>query len=297
MSKQTGWRAFTSAFIISFVLLSLVAVTVVALIDTSQPVDHSQSDVPKESYQPDREENMTLLLMFGADRTTPPTSYQLLCFTPETRKIEVVPLPPELESTVNIRTDTLYGHYEYGGVDMACQAVQNALKITVNRYLILDMDSFGAMVDQCGGLSYQVPKDINYFDELFDGLQSLQRGLQMLDGEKLRILLRNPEEYQENMPQIRGEFLVTVINSCFDQSFVEKSEDLFTAAVNETTTNLNHFDYTKREEALRYIAESEEEKAELLLLDGTWETTRKGKRFTPSRESKEVIQNLLQEED
>lgn len=296
LSKQTGWRAFASAFILSLVLLSLVAVTVVALLDFSEPADTSQPNIPKETYQPDKEENMTLLLMFGADRTKPPTTYQLLCFTPETRKIEVVPLPPELEATVNIRTDTLYGHYDYGGVDAACQAVQNALRITVNRYLVLDLESFAAMADYFGGLQYEVPEDINYFDPMFEGLQSLKKGFQLLDGMKLRILLRNPASYQEDMPEQRGTFLVEAINQCLDETIAENGEALFTAAVNETVTNLNHFDYTKREEALSYIAESDTEKAELLVLEGTWDFTRKGKRFTPSPESKGVVQTLLGEE-
>jgi len=70
--------------------------------------------------------------------------------TPSRRVIRVVPIPPELEATVNIETGTLPQLYEYGGVQTVCSGVENAFFIQVDRYLKCNEKALSGLIDQVG---------------------------------------------------------------------------------------------------------------------------------------------------
>lgn len=295
MARFPKLKAFGLAFLVTGVILAAAMVGMLAIMDQAEPVSQSQPDVPMEQYTPTAEDNLTVLLMFGVDRTEAPTSYQLLCFTPETGKVEIVPLPPELTSTVNIRTDTLSGHYRYGSTDYVCAAVQNALKIPVDRYILLNAESGAALIDLVGGVEVDVAEDITYYDELRQKNVSINAGYQLLDGEKWMDLMCDPQSQKESgqMPYLRAQVLAGLIEQFFTEELVANGRAVFSAAIDLVNTNLNQFDYTRRMEALEYFAK-QEIKTEIITLEGEYGENKYGeKTFTPSPESKGVMQNLV----
>ncbi len=152
--KHIGIKAFFAAFFFSMAALGLICSGIVALTGLFTPVESSQQSVAGEpEYQPVSEDALTLLLMCSEDDVKPPDRFTLLRFCPEERVIHFVPLPPELEATVNIKTGTLPQLYEYGGVDMVCAGVQNAFFIQVDRYVKCHEKALAELIDQEWGVS------------------------------------------------------------------------------------------------------------------------------------------------
>lgn len=80
--------------------------------------------------------------------------------------------------------------YTYGGPELAMQAVSEALGLPVDHYVKVNTAGFRELVDILGGVEFDVPKAMSYYDPT-DGLRiDLEPGLQVLDGDKAEQFVR-----------------------------------------------------------------------------------------------------------
>lgn len=295
--KHIGIKAFIVTFLFSMAVLGLISSGIAALTGLFTPVDSSQQSVAGEpEYQPVSEDNLTLLLMCGEDDVKPPDRFTLLRFCPEERVIRFVPLPPELEATVNIKTGTLSQLYEYGGVDMVCAGVQNAFFIQVDRYIKCNERALADLIDQVGGIEYRVEQTVEYKDETGESVR-LVEGLQLLGGNKVIDYWHSPL-----MAGLSGEarlkkqaaFLEAGLEQRFSEGILSRIDDLFDQLSNSMQTNLTNYDYTVRKEAIRFLARIKEEKVTCQQLDGSYREEKKTKIFTPSSEGKAMVQGWFE---
>lgn len=299
MAKQThiGIKAFTFAFMASLAALGVLSVGILAVIHLTSPVEESQQSVAgPPGYQPRAEDGMTILFMGSKDDTVPPDRYMLVRFYPSERVLRLVPIPQELEATVNIKTGTLPELYDYGGVQMACDAVRNVFSIQVDRYVKYNDEDFVDLVDLFGGIEAEIEQTTEYTSE--DGSTvRLVAGQQLLSGKKLSEYLHSPlfTELEENEALKRcAELLVSGVEQRLVNSIASRADTLFASFVDIVQTNITNYDYTVRKEAIGYIAQSEQSKAVYQLLDGSYTETDDKIKFTPSPEGKEVIQSWFE---
>ncbi|MCD8089494.1 MAG: LCP family protein [Clostridiales bacterium] len=69
------------------------------------------------------------------------------------------------------------------------------LGITIDYYALVDFDAFTYLVDSIGGIEYDVPMDMYYYDPEFDFLIDLEAGVQTLNGEQAEQLVRFRKGY------------------------------------------------------------------------------------------------------
>lgn len=122
----------------------------------------------------------------------------LASFDPKTKGIGFLSIPRD--TLVNIpgyRSDKINAAHAYGqaekqprGPALAIQTVKAFLDVDINYYVRTNVDGFSRIVDLLGGVTIDVPKDMNYDDPVQNLHIHLKKGRQRLNGEKAMEFVR-----------------------------------------------------------------------------------------------------------
>lgn len=110
--------------------------------------------------------------------------------------IDVVSIPRD--TLVNVsssvkKVNTLYGaslNSGGNGIDGMLDGVRDLLGFDVDFYAVVDLNAFVQLVDAIGGVNYDVPVDMYYYDPVQDLSISIPKGYQWLSGEEALKVVR-----------------------------------------------------------------------------------------------------------
>jgi hypothetical protein len=258
--KRSERKAFWGSFGISFLTLTLTAVTVVfALVPSSE----LSADATAKSYEPDSRDALTVLFA-GGSKDSFPTDCLLVRLDPVAEKIRVLILSPYLMVQGDSGWDTLGSVCRDRGMAPAAQALSTTLEVPVDRYLRMDAEAFTSVADLAGSVEYQLPFDIT----LAGGVR-VQKGRQQMDGRKLTALIQY-QTYEQGESQRRlllSGLAVTAINQRIDIVSGPVGEAVFKMAVNLSDTDISYADFERSRAALRHLAALEYGCAESVLIE------------------------------
>ncbi len=107
-------------------------------------------------------------------------------------KLRLFPIPRDTQVTIgNHGTQKINAAYAFGGPSGAIDAVSKLAGVPINHYAEIDFDGFKAVVDALGGITVNVPMEIN--DDMAGG--HVDAGEQTLNGEQALILCRSRHNY------------------------------------------------------------------------------------------------------
>lgn len=142
------------------------------------------------------------------------------------------------------------------GVENVLEDVRNLTGIDVQYYIMVDTEALRVLVDKIGGVEFDVPIDMNY-DDNKQGLHiHLEKGKQILDGDKAEQVVRfrhnnngttYPEEYGiEDIGRMRTQraFLTALAKQTLVPENLNKISDFINIAKDYVKTNLD-FDAIK----------------------------------------------------
>jgi len=106
------------------------------------------------------------------------------------KKINAVSLPRDTLIDVDWNVKKLNSAYNVGGTARLSREVSRMLGIPVDFYITVDLDGFAALVDAIGGVTFDVPIDMNYDDPTQDLHIHFSKGTQHLTGEEALKVVR-----------------------------------------------------------------------------------------------------------
>ncbi len=98
--------------------------------------------------------------------------------------INVVSLPRDTLLNVSWSVKKLNNAYHHGGIDRTVEEVSNLLGIPVQFYITVDLNAFVELVDEIGGVDFDIPMDMDYDDPYQDLHIHLPAGPRHLNGEE-----------------------------------------------------------------------------------------------------------------
>ena len=104
--------------------------------------------------------------------------------------INVVSLPRDTLLNVSWSVKKLNNAYHHGGISRTMEEVSNLLGIPVQFYITVDLDAFVELVDQIGGVDFDIPLDMDYDDPYQDLHIHLPAGPRHLNGEEALQVVR-----------------------------------------------------------------------------------------------------------
>lgn len=189
------------------------------------------------------------------------------------------------------------------------EAVNKVTGLNLEYYVIVKTEGFIKLVDAIGGVTFNVPIDMDYDDTHQDLHIHLKAGEQLLDGDKAEQLVRfrhnndgtsYPEEYGDNdvgRMRTQREFMMAVIKQTAKVENIFKLGEILDVAEENVITNIN-FDVAK--DYIPYAVEFNTENLLTAVLPG--ENTNKNEVGTwvfvaDEEETAQLIQELFYDRD
>jgi LCP family protein required for cell wall assembly len=115
----------------------------------------------------------------------------LVRFNPHTDQLIVLSLPRDTRTMVQGQMTKLNEANHYGGPALAARSVSDLLGgVEIDRYVRINVQGVEKLIDALGGVTVNVPKDLQYQDDSQHLYINLKAGEQPLDGDKALQFLR-----------------------------------------------------------------------------------------------------------
>ena len=201
-------------------------------------------------------ESRSFAIIMGVDDTRTDTM-MIAGFDPESGDVTIISLPRDSHVTMSQeRADALRamgGWIPAGGVMKLNEVhhyayvvdpeiapyflkaqVEDLLGIDIDYYVRIDLDAFEFLVDQIGGVYFDVPIRMHYWDPCQNLLINLQPGLQLLNGEDALGLVRFRNFPTGDFARMRTqqEFLRAFVSQAMDVDTIMSNIPAFLGAAN-----------------------------------------------------------------
>ena len=225
-------------------------------------------------------EKMYCLLLGESQNLT--DTIMLASYDPKTQEAALLSIPRDTYIGDNINNVSAYDKinavYQYGvGLQDLLEDVRNLTGINVQYYLKVDTQALKALVDEIGGVYFEVPIDMHYTDRGQGLYIDLQAGYQLLDGDKAEQLVRfrhnsdgttYPYEYGgEDLGRMRTqrEFLSELLKQCIEKMDLNTIFGFLDIAQQYVETNL---DFNAIKDYIPYILDYDVEELKTATLPG-----------------------------
>lgn len=236
-------------------------------------------------------------------------------YNPNTQKATLLSIPRDTftgkntkKATAYDKINTLYSRNK--DPKTVLNAINELTGLNIEYYVIIRNEALIKLVDVIGGVTFNVPIDMDYDDEFQDLHIHLKAGEQILDGAKAEQLVRfrhnnnnttYPEEYGDNdlgRMRTQREFIMQVLKQTLKPENIFKIGEILDVAKETVTTNVN-FDVAK--DYVPYAVEFSTENLLTSTLPGTtpdWKQTNNVSIFIVNKEeTKELVKELFHDRD
>lgn len=200
-------------------------------------------------------------LLIGFDRTNGLTDVIMVGhIDPENNTVQIISIPRDLEiyftedefkaiKKNNPKNRILHAKlnniYSLIGWDetalMDIKAIAEVITdLEIDYMMTINIDGFKDMVDAVGGVEFDVPQDMYYNDPAQDLYIDLDKGLQVLDGDKAEQLVRYRKGYERGDLQrieVQQEFVAAMVDQVIHRSDFNKISQLLTTSYNMIDTD------------------------------------------------------------
>ena len=196
----------------------------------------------------DYPEYINLLLMGLDESEKRADGIMLVNFHPESGKVNILSITRDImvksDSGRIYKINALIG---LGGEAEIIEKVEKLTTMPVHYYLTVNFKGFREIIDLLGGVEIDVPFDMKYDDPYQNLHISLNKGRQILDGEKAEQYLRyrkgnkTGEGYEDgDLGRIKAQqqFLKEFIKQKLKLKYLFKADDIFFVIKDNVTTNI-----------------------------------------------------------
>ncbi len=150
---------------------------------TSQDVSSSSSASSEPAPVKERKDDFFTILVSGLDDDNGGSDTNILVgFDAKNQAITGVSIPRDTGVYINGKSRKINYAYNAGGMEQMRQTVSDALGIPVDFSVEVNLKAFVKLVDEIGGVDFEVPLNMNYDDPYQDLHIHLQKGMQHLNG-------------------------------------------------------------------------------------------------------------------
>ena len=150
-----------------------------------------QTQTPDETPLTYRKDSFYTILLGGLDDENGGSDTNLLvALDTEGGSINVMSLPRDTLLNVSWSVKKLNNAYHHGGFTRTVEEVSNLLGIPVDYYITVDLEAFVELVDEIGGVDFEIPVDMDYDDPYQDLHIHFEKGPRHLTGEEALQVVR-----------------------------------------------------------------------------------------------------------
>jgi len=164
-------------------------------------------------------------------------------FDSTNRKLNVVSVPRDTLVNVSWYTKKVNSLYSNGGIDRLKSGLADILGYELDHYVIVDLNAFVDLVDAIGGVTFDVPQDMDYDDPAQDLYIHVKAGEQKLDGKTAMGVVRFRHGYADaDIGRIRTQqaFVKTALQQIISNAGSISISTLAKIFINDVKTDLTY---------------------------------------------------------
>ncbi len=232
-------------------------------------------------------------------------------YNPKTQKASILSIPRDTyvgkdktKASASYKINAVYRNGE--NIEGMVEHIENLTELEIDNYLVIDTKALVQLVDALGGVTFDVPIDMDYDDPTQDLYIHLKAGVQKLDGKQAEGLVRfrhsndlstYPAEYGDNdigRMRTQREFITQVMKQTVRPENLFKLIQIAEIGFKNITTNMT-FDTVK--DYLPYAVNFNPEDLKTATLPGEAELANKVWIYTPNvKQIKALVKELFVEE-
>lgn len=156
-------------------------------------------------------------LFLGLDKVADNTDIMVLVnYDPKNKKATILSIPRDTRVRSNGKIHKINAIYQIGKEDLVKKVIGEVVGQNVDYVVVVNTKGFKKIIDILGGVEVDVPINMNYDDNSQNFHIHLQKGLQLLDGEKAEQYVRFRYGYKE------GDLGRIKANQIFFRAFMEQ---------------------------------------------------------------------------
>lgn len=173
-----------------------------------------------------------VLVMCSTENSNIPDTFLLLGYNDDRKEVNIAFLPRDLavlpdDGSYGIAERRLSGYSSGNPPEEVMKRLSEMLGIEIHNYIKLDTDNFKDIVDALGGVEFNVPIDMVYEDPAQNLTINLQKGRQVLNGEKAEMLVRYRKGY------LNGDLGRIGVQKAFLGAMIEQKSDIKIGSMKE----------------------------------------------------------------
>ena len=211
-------------------------------------------------------------------------SIMVCSYDPKTQKAAILSIPRDTfigknknKATAASKINSLY---QGDNPEKVMEEVSDLVGIDLKYYIVVDTDALIELVDATGGITFNVPINMDYDDKVQDLHIHLKAGEQLIDGDKAEQLLRfrhnnngtsYPEEYGDNdygRMRTQREFIMQAVSQMLKVSNVFKINEFIDIIKENVNTNM---DFNLIKDYIPYVVDFSTENLQTGALPGASE--------------------------
>lgn len=145
-----------------------------------------RTDTSGQSSNPKPEERSYTFLVAAKDKVADNTdTIMLVKLDLANKEINILHIPRDTMLDTNRKVKKVNSSYQVGGIELFEKDVASLTGFFVNRYVLFDIEGVEKAVDAIGGVYFDVPQDMKYYDPTQNLNINIKKGYQHLNGEQV----------------------------------------------------------------------------------------------------------------
>lgn len=250
MSRKA--RLYIRSTLIFTLVFALIATIVLGTVWVRRILYGDLSDLTDQTMQ----KSYVNALLCGVDKDGYRTDVLILAqFNLIDNTLNMLQIPRDTyvsTSRFDKKINSAYGH---GKEEELFRDVEKLLPgITVDKYMLVDIQGFRDIIDSIGGVEFDVPVDMKYDDPYQDLHIDLQEGFQTLDGKRAEQLVRFRKDNDgrdiqmllgRSRESVQSDFIYTAAKQIMSLKNAFKIPEFISIATDNVKTNFSYDDFMK----------------------------------------------------
>ena len=245
-SKRVNGKKIALIVFLVIVLLAASAIAM-AFMNIKPPVIGDIIDGKKDEGRTD---GVYSVLVVGTDKVGLNTDTILVASLDSVNnRASVMSIPRDTMSNVNRNVKKINAAYSIGAkngkgnVKKLKEEVSDLIGFEVDNYVVVNLKAFEELIDAIGGVTIDVPRNMNYDDPYQDLHIHIDKGLQTLNGEQAIGFVRYRSGYAEgDIGRVKAQqlFIEALVNQVASPSTVTKMPKLIDIVLENMDTDLTN---------------------------------------------------------
>jgi LCP family protein required for cell wall assembly len=234
----------TKIKIVLAIFLALLSSGIGVALRLQQVIQPDSSDI-KENFHYNQTSGSVTILLVGVDYTEGSRradSIAVATINIDTKKIKILSIPRDTRVQIPGHGWQKINHaYAFGGKDLLYKTIINYLGIPIDYFVVLNYDTFPALVDLVGGIDLLVEKRLHYVDRAGGLYIDIPAGQQHLDGKRALHYVRFRNDAQGDIGRVKRQqrFMAALLEKIKKPAMLPKLPQIVEETIRNIETNMN----------------------------------------------------------